>query len=124
MDKISFTGSPQTGRAVAIAAATGFRRTTLELGGKSPQIVFADADLDAAAEGVATGIFANQGEVCAAGSRILVDRKVHDEMIARLVARAEAAVVGDPFDAGTTMGALINARQLARVCHYIQAGRE
>jgi len=65
VDKISFTGSPETGRIVAIAAAKGFRRTTLELGGKSPQIVFADADLDAAAEGVATGIFANQGEVCA-----------------------------------------------------------
>ena len=122
VDKISFTGSPETGRIVAIAAAKGFRRTTLELGGKSPQIVFADADLDAAAEGVATGIFANQGEVCAAGSRILVDRKVHDEMVARLVARAETVVVGDPFDAGTTMGALINARQLARVRHYIQAG--
>ncbi|MET8854094.1 aldehyde dehydrogenase family protein [Amycolatopsis sp. NPDC004625] len=122
IDKISFTGSPETGHRIAVAAASGFRRTTLELGGKSPQIVFADADLDAAAEGVAAGIFANQGEVCAAGSRILVDRAVHDDLLERLVARARAITVGDPFDAGTTMGALINARQRDRVSRYVEAG--
>jgi betaine-aldehyde dehydrogenase len=122
VDKISFTGSPETGYKVAVAAAKGFRRTTLELGGKSPQIVFGDADLDEAAQGVAVGIFANQGEVCAAGSRILVARSVYDEFVERLVARARDIKVGDPFDEGTTMGALINARQLERVSGYIAAG--
>ena len=124
VDKISFTGSPETGRVVARAAIDGFRPITLELGGKSPQIVFPDADLDAAADGVAIGIFANQGEVCAAGSRILVAREIHDEFVDRLVARADKVVVGDPFDAGTTMGALINAKQLERVSRYIEIGRE
>lgn len=110
IDKITFTGSPQTGHKVAVAAASGFRRTTLELGGKSPQIVFADADLDAAADGAAVGIFANQGEVCAAGSRILVARAVYDDMVKRLVTLAQSVRLGDPFDDGTTMGTLISAR--------------
>jgi betaine-aldehyde dehydrogenase len=123
VDKISFTGSPETGHIVATAAAKGFRPTTLELGGKSPQIVFADADLDAAVAGVATGVFANQGEVCAAGSRIMVARAVHDEFVERLAARAAEVVVGDPFDGGTTMGALINAGQRDRVLRYIELGR-
>ncbi|MFG2026046.1 aldehyde dehydrogenase family protein [Streptomyces sp. NPDC048825] len=122
VDKISFTGSPETGYKVAVAAAKGFRRTTLELGGKSPQIVFGDADLDEASQGVAVGIFANQGEVCAAGSRILVARSVYDEFVERLVARARDIKVGDPFDDDTTMGALINARQLERVSQYVAAG--
>ena len=122
VDKISFTGSAETGRIVATAAINGFRPTTLELGGKSPQIVFADADLEAAADGVALGIFANQGEVCAAGSRILVARSVYDEFVDRLAARASKVVVGDPFDQGTTMGALINAKQLERVSRYVQIG--
>jgi acyl-CoA reductase-like NAD-dependent aldehyde dehydrogenase len=124
IDKISFTGSPETGHKVATAAAIGFRPTTLELGGKSPQIVFADADLDAAADGVALGIFANQGEVCAAGSRILVADAIYHEFIDRLATRASKVVIGDPFDEGTTMGALINAKQRDRVAHYIQIGRE
>jgi acyl-CoA reductase-like NAD-dependent aldehyde dehydrogenase len=123
VDKISFTGSPEIGHRVAVAAARGFRRTTLELGGKSPQIVFADADLDAAAQGVAVGIFANQGEVCAAGSRILVAREVHDELVERLVERAAGVQVGDPFDEATTMGALINQKQADRVHAYIETGR-
>jgi betaine-aldehyde dehydrogenase len=124
IDKISFTGSPETGRVVAVAATNGFRPVTLELGGKSPQIVFPDADLDAAADGVAIGIFANQGEVCAAGSRILVAREIYDEFVDRLVNRASKVMVGDPFEAGTTMGALINAKQLERVCRYIAIGRD
>jgi betaine-aldehyde dehydrogenase len=124
IDKISFTGSPETGRIVATAAVNGFRPVTLELGGKSPQIVFADADLDAAAEGVALGIFANQGEVCAAGSRILVTRPIYDEFVDRLVAHAAKVVLGDPFEAETTMGALINAKQRDRVLRYIQLGRD
>jgi betaine-aldehyde dehydrogenase len=123
IDKISFTGSPQTGHQVAIAAANGFRATTLELGGKSPQIVFADADLEAAADGVAVGIFANQGEVCAAGSRILVAREVYEEFVDLLAVRAAKVVLGDPFEQGTTMGALINAKQRDRVARYIDIGR-
>ena len=123
VDKISFTGSPQTGHRIAIAAADGFRSTTLELGGKSPQIVFADADLEAAADGVAAGIFANQGEVCAAGSRILVAREIYEEFVELLAVRAAKVVLGDPFEQGTTMGALINARQRDRVAHYIDLGR-
>jgi betaine-aldehyde dehydrogenase len=124
IDKISFTGSPETGRIVAAAAARNFLPTTLELGGKSPQIIFADADLDAAAAGVALGIFANQGEVCAAGSRILVARTIHDEFVDRLAAHAAKVVLGDPFDDGTTMGALINAKQRERVLRYVQLGRD
>jgi acyl-CoA reductase-like NAD-dependent aldehyde dehydrogenase len=123
VDKISFTGSPEVGLRVALAAAKGFRRTTLELGGKSPQIVFGDSDLDAAADGVAIGIFANQGETCAAGSRVLVHRSVHDELVERLVERASRVKVGDPFDDGTTMGALINRKQADRVQGFVDAGR-
>ena len=123
IDKISFTGSPQTGHQVAIAAADGFRPTTLELGGKSPQVIFADADLEAAADGVAVGIFANQGEVCAAGSRILVARAIYEEFVELLAVRAAKVVLGDPFEQGTTMGALINAKQRDRVAHYIEVGR-
>ena len=122
VDKISFTGSPATGHKVAVAAANGFRRTTLELGGKSPQIVFADADLDAAVDGLAAGIFANQGEVCAAGSRILIARACYDDIVERLAARARSVRLGDPFDDGTTMGALINARHRDRVSRFIEAG--
>ncbi|HEV3355864.1 MAG TPA: aldehyde dehydrogenase family protein [Pseudonocardiaceae bacterium] len=124
VDKISFTGSPETGHIVATAAIDGFRPVTLELGGKSPQIVFADADLDAAAQGVALGIFANQGEVCAAGSRILIARPIYAEFVARLVDHAAKVVLGDPFETGTTMGPLINARQRDRVLRYIQLGRD
>src|SRR5579872_3934720 len=124
VDKISFTGSPRAGLAVAIAATKGFRRTTLELGGKSPQIVFADADLDAAADGVAAGIFANQGQVCAAGSRILVDQAIRDEMTSRLLARAGQIVLGDPFDKDTTMGPLISQAQFDRVSRYVQLGKD
>ena len=122
VDKISFTGSPEAGHKVAVAAAAGFRRTTLELGGKSPQIVFADADLDAAAQGAAVGIFANQGEVCAAGSRILVARPVYGALVERLLAHARNITLGDPFDDSTTMGPLISSRQLRRVCRYIEVG--
>ncbi|TQE27482.1 aldehyde dehydrogenase family protein [Streptomyces ipomoeae] len=124
IDKISFTGSPETGRFVATAALAGFRPTTLELGGKSPQIVFADADLETAAGGVAMGVFANQGEVCAAGSRILVARDVYDEFVDRLAAKASEVVLGDPFEPDTTMGALINSRQRDRVLRYIEIGRD
>ena len=124
VDKVSFTGSPEVGREVARTAAETFKRVTLELGGKSPQIVFADANLEAAIQGSAMGLFANQGEICAAGTRILVERPVYDDVVAALSGAAQSVRVGDPLDPETQMGALINRRQLDRVLGYIEAGKE
>ena len=121
--KISFTGSPEVGREIAVEAARQFRRVTLELGGKSPQIILADADLETVIPGVAIGFLANQGEICAAGSRIFVDRSRYDEVVSGLAEAAGNVVLGDPFDERTTMGALINERQLERVLGYIERGR-
>lgn len=122
VDKISFTGSPEVGRIIQRESAANFKRLTLELGGKSPQIIFADADLDAAVQGVAMGLFFNQGEVCAAGTRILVDRAIYGDVVEALGAVANGIRVGDPLDPQTTMGALINSSQLARVQDYINVG--
>jgi len=124
LDRVMFTGGTEIGRKVYEGAARHLTPVTLELGGKSPQIVFADADLDAATEGVALGIFANQGEVCAAGSRILVARSVYAEFVDRLAVRASSVVLGDPFDSATTMGPLINARQVDRVLRYLKLGHD
>lgn len=124
VDKISFTGSPDVGREVAKVAAQSFKRVTLELGGKSPQIILADANLDAAIQGSVMGLFANQGQVCAAGTRILVQRPVYEEVVAALSGAAQSVRLGDPLDPETQMGALINERQLDRVLGYIAAGRE
>jgi betaine-aldehyde dehydrogenase len=123
VDKISFTGSSEVGRAIQIAAADTFKRVTLELGGKSPQIILADADVDAAIQGTAMGLFFNQGEVCAAGTRVLAHRSVYDQVVEGLAGAAGAQVLGDPFDVATTMGALVNAEQRDRVLGYIEAGR-
>jgi betaine-aldehyde dehydrogenase len=122
VDKISFTGSSEVGREIATAAAQTFKRVTLELGGKSPQLFFADADLEAAIPVAAVSLFANQGEVCAAGTRILVDRRIRSEVVEGLAEEARKVRVGDPFDPETTMGALINESQLERVLGYIDAG--
>jgi len=124
VDKISFTGSPEIGREVAKVAAESFKRVTLELGGKSPQIVFADANLDAAIQGSAMGLFANQGQVCAAGTRIFVERPLYDDVVAALSNAARSVRLGDPLDAETQMGPLINRKQLDRVLGYIEAGKE
>ncbi|WP_124396236.1 aldehyde dehydrogenase, partial [Rhodococcus wratislaviensis] len=123
VDKISFTGSPRVGRIIAKRAADTFKRTTLELGGKSPQIILPDADLEAAVGGTAMGLFFNQGEVCAAGTRILVHRSLYSQVVDGLAAAASAQVLGDPFDPATTMGALVNAKQRDTVLDYIAAGR-
>ena len=122
VDKVSFTGSTAVGRGILRRSADSFTRTTLELGGKSPQIVFADANLGAAVEGVAMGLLANQGQTCACGSRILVHRSRMDDLLDGLRGAVEAQVLGDPLDAGTTMGPLVNAKQQARVRGYIAAG--
>lgn len=123
VDKISFTGSPEVGREIAVQAARDFRRVTLELGGKSPQIVLADADLGAVLPGVAIGFLANQGEICAAGTRILVARELYDDVVGGLADAARGVRLGDPFDEQTTMGALINGKQRERVTGYIEQGK-
>jgi acyl-CoA reductase-like NAD-dependent aldehyde dehydrogenase len=124
VDKVSFTGSPEVGAEIARTVGPQFKRLTLELGGKSPQLIFPDADLDAAIPGAAISLFANAGETCAAGTRVLVHRDVFDEVSERLVEAAQGFKVGDPFAADTTMGSLINQTQLDRVLGYIKAGND
>lgn len=124
VDKISFTGSTEVGRLIAREAAPLFKRLTLELGGKAPQIVCADADLERAIMGVAMGLFVNQGQTCAAGTRILVHRSRYDDVVAALADAARSVTLGDPLAADTRMGALINARHRDRVAGLIQSGIE
>ncbi|WP_405285414.1 aldehyde dehydrogenase family protein [Gaopeijia maritima] len=123
VDTVAFTGSTEVGRIVARSAADTLKKVSLELGGKSPNIIFADADLKAAIRGAGTGIFYGKGEVCAAGSRILVERPVYDEFVSAFAARAEKTTVGDPMDAGTRLGAIVSEEQLERVLGYVEAGR-
>jgi aldehyde dehydrogenase (NAD+) len=123
VDKVTFTGSPAVGRQILRAASGNLKRVTLELGGKSANIVFPGADLDAAVKAAASGIFFNSGQVCSAGSRILVHDSIHDEVVERLVARAGAIRLGDPRDKATAMGPLVSAVQMQRVLDYIDIGR-
>ncbi|RBM06269.1 aldehyde dehydrogenase [Streptomyces sp. PT12] len=120
--KVSFTGSTEVGRAVAHAAADGFTRLTLELGGKSPNIVFADADLDAAVVTAMRASFGHSGQMCTAGSRLLVQRSVADAMTRRLVDAVAAVPVGDGLAGGVTVGPLVSEEQRARVLGYIAKG--
>jgi aldehyde dehydrogenase (NAD+) len=121
--KIAFTGGTAAGRAIAQAAGARLARVTLELGGKSPNIVFGDADLDAAEAGVLAGIFAAGGQSCIAGSRLLVERSVHDELLDRLVTRAQSIRLGDPMAAETQMGPVATAPQLERISSLVEAAR-
>jgi aldehyde dehydrogenase (NAD+) len=105
-------------------AAGNLKRVTLELGGKSANIIFPDADLEAATKAAASGIFFNSGQVCSAGSRILVHRDIHDEVVERLAERARTVRIGDPREAGTAMGPLVSAVQMKRVLDYIAIGRQ
>jgi len=123
VDKVTFTGSPSVGREILRGAAGNLKRVTLELGGKSANIIFPDADLGAAVRAAAAGIFFNSGQVCSAGSRILVHDAIYDEVVERLVERAHAVRVGDPRDPAVTMGPLVSAGQMARVLDYIAIGR-
>jgi len=123
VDKISFTGSPEVGRSIGMAAASAFKRVTLELGGKSPQVILADADVEAAVGGTAMGLFFNQGETCAAGTRVLVHRSLYSDVVDALAGAASQQVLGDPFDPATTMGALVSKKQQERVLDYIEKGR-
>jgi aldehyde dehydrogenase (NAD+) len=124
VDKISFTGSPQVGKHIMATAAQDCKRVTLELGGKSPNVVFEDADIEAAAHAAGSGIFFNAGQVCSAGSRILVHESRHDELVERLVTRARRLKAGSPFNAETTLGPLISATQRERVLGHIERGRD
>jgi aldehyde dehydrogenase (NAD+) len=123
VDKVTFTGSPGVGRQILRSAAGNLKRVTLELGGKSANIIFPDADLDAAVKAAGSGVFFNAGQVCSAGSRILVHEKIHDEVVERLAARANMIRLGDPKDSATAMGPLISAGQMKRVLDYIEVGK-
>ena len=122
IDKVSFTGSPAVGRQIMRSAAKNVTRVGLELGGKSPNIVFADSDLGAAAAAASSGVFFNAGQVCSAGSRILVQQDVYDEFVELFSRRSRSIKVGDPFDPDTRMGPVISAKQLERVTGYIDSG--
>ena len=122
VDKISFTGSTEVGRQIMRMAADSNKRVTLELGGKSPNIVFADADIPAAVKGAQTGIFYGKGEVCAAGSRLLVEESVHDQFVELLAAGAKKLTPGDPLDKNTRLGALVSRKQRETVLAYIEKG--
>ena len=122
VDKISFTGSTEVGRQIMKMAADTNKRVTLELGGKSPNIIFADADLKSAVRGAQTGIFYGKGEVCAAGSRLLVERSVHQQVIEQLAEGAKKLTPGDPLDKNTRLGALVSKKQQETVLAYIKQG--
>jgi aldehyde dehydrogenase (NAD+) len=123
VDKVAFTGSTATGQRIIRAAAGNLKRVTLELGGKSPDVVFADADLDRAVPGAAMGVFANSGQVCCAGTRIYVERPVYDEFVAGVSAFAGTLKVGNSLDPETRIGPLVSAEQLERVTGYLDLGR-
>ncbi|CAN5515551.1 aldehyde dehydrogenase [soil metagenome] len=124
IDKISFTGSGNAGREIAAMAARNLVPVTLELGGKSPNIVFADADFDKAVVGALAGIFAAAGQTCIAGSRLLVQRPIYDRMIKTLAERAERIVLGNPVDPATEMGTAANMPQFKRILSCIASGKE
>jgi aldehyde dehydrogenase (NAD+) len=123
VDKIAFTGSTDVGKQIMREAAGTLKRLSLELGGKSPNIVFADADLEAAVRGAMTGIFYNKGEVCAAGSRLFLEEPVHDEFVAKLAERVKSLKVGDPLDRSTRMGPVVSKAQMDTVLGYIESGK-
>lgn len=123
VDKVAFTGSTTTGRAVIAASMGNLKRLSLELGGKSPDIVFSDADLDRAVGGAAMGVFGNSGQICSSGSRIFVQRPVFDEVVARMADFAGKLRVGLPTDPATQLGPIASERQLARVMGYLEAGK-
>jgi aldehyde dehydrogenase (NAD+) len=124
VDKVTFTGSPAVGRGILQGAAVNFKRVTLELGGKSANVIFPDANLDSAVRAAASGIFFNTGQVCSAGSRILAHRDVYDEVVERLAARAKSIKVGDPAVRETSMGPVVSAAQMKTVLDYVEIGRE
>ena len=125
IDKVAFTGEYLTGQLVMEAAAkSNLKRVSLELGGKSPNVVFADADLDAAVAGAYFGLFFNQGQCCCAGSRLFVEEKVHDQFVEKVLKKARSQKVGDPFDPETTQGPQVSQEQFDRVMGFIESGKK
>ena len=124
VDKIAFTGSTSVGKQIATALAGSKKRLTLELGGKAAHVIFDDAPMDQAIEGVINGIFFNQGHVCCAGSRLFVQESIHDRFVAKLKRRLSTLRVGDPLDKNTDVGAINSAEQLARISELVEAGQQ
>ncbi|WP_439399871.1 aldehyde dehydrogenase family protein [Bradyrhizobium sp. PMVTL-01] len=123
VDKVTFTGSPGVGRGIMKGAAGNFKRVSLELGGKSANVIFDDADLEAASKAAASGIFFNAGQVCSAGSRVLVQEKAYDEVVERLAARAKSLRIGDPLDRKTALGPVISEKQMKSILDYVDIGQ-
>lgn len=124
VDKVAFTGSTEVGRLIMEAAAkSNLKRISLELGGKSPNIIFADTDLDDAVEGAHLGLFVNQGQSCCAGSRVFVEETIYDEFVEKSIARARRRRVGDPLDPRTDQGPQVSESQFDRILGYIEAGK-
>lgn len=124
VDKVSFTGSVEVGKIISRAASETLKRVTLELGGKSPNLIFADADFEAAIDGTCAGIFANSGEICSAGSRVLVDKAIYDDAVTSMIEEAGNVKLGSGLDPETTMGPLISSEHLETVMSYVGAGRD
>ncbi len=124
VDKVAFTGSTSVGKEIMRSSADTLKRVTLELGGKSPNIVFADSAIDSAVKGALNGIFYGKGEVCCAGSRLFVEKKVEDEFLTKLVEFSKKIKLGDPLDPKTRLGAIVSQKQMETVLGYIDAGRK
>ena len=124
IDKVAFTGEYKTAQTIMADASQTLKRLTFELGGKSPNVVFADADLDAAAAGSHFGLYFNQGQCCCAGSRLFVEESVHDEFVEKLVGMNQSRVLGDPFDLATEQGPQVDQAQFDKILGYIERGRE
>jgi aldehyde dehydrogenase (NAD+) len=124
VDKVTFTGSSEVGHSILEMSAGNLKRTVLELGGKTANIVFADADWDAALSSALKTIFLNQGQICTAGSRLLIEESIKDEFVQQLVAKAERLKVGDPLQPGTKMGAIVSKEQFDKIKMYIELGKE
>ena len=124
VDKIAFTGSAAVGKIIVKSAANTLKRVTLELGGKSPNVFFADADWEAAVDGALFGVFINQGEVCSAGSRILVEKKIYSKFVEAMTEKAKRIKLGAPLDRDTKMGPLVSKEQFDRVTSYMEIGKK
>lgn len=124
VDKVSFTGSVEVGKIISRTASDTLKRVTLELGGKSPNLIFSDADFEAAIDGTCAGIFANSGEICSAGSRVLVEKSIYDQAVASMIEEAATIKVGSGLDPDTTMGPVISSEHRDTVLSYVGSGRE
>jgi acyl-CoA reductase-like NAD-dependent aldehyde dehydrogenase len=123
IDKVAFTGSTEVGKLILKASAGNLKRVSLELGGKSPNIIFRDSDLDAAVQSATRGVFFNSGQVCTAGTRIFVEQPVYDEVVERLIKHSETMTVGNPLDEKTRLGPLVSKEQFDRVKSYLEIGK-